>query len=152
MLLCFKHKSCPCAPALTDNRLCERLLREPKLTLEKAIEYGQASQETKCHLSEIQRETNTVDYVHKSSKKAIFPKERNPRDSANMIVNCKICGGQHTRGKCPAYNKRCNNCLKFNHFTKCCTMKKKRKVREINAETSDEDEFFVGSVEVESDD
>ena len=35
---------------LTDNRICERLFREPKVTLEKAIEYGQASQETKRHL------------------------------------------------------------------------------------------------------
>ena len=31
-------------------------------------------------------------------------------------------------------------------------MKKTRKVGEINAEPSDEDEFFVGSVEAESDD
>ena len=69
-----------------------------------------------------------------------------------MIVNCNFCGGQHTRGKCPAYNKRCNNYLKLNHFAKCFNMKKTRKVREINAETSDEDEFFVGSVEAESDD
>ena len=30
-----------------DNRLRERLLREPNLTLEKTIEYGQTSQETK---------------------------------------------------------------------------------------------------------
>ena len=57
---------------LIDNRLRECLLRDPKLILEKAIEYGQASQETKRHLSEMQRETNTGYYVHKSSKNRPF--------------------------------------------------------------------------------
>jgi len=41
---------------LADNRLRERFLKEPNLTLENAIEYGQASQETKHHLSEMQRQ------------------------------------------------------------------------------------------------
>ena len=137
---------------LADNRLRERLLREPNLTLEKAIEYGQASQETKRHLSEMQRETNTVDYVAKTTRKrATSPKRRNSNKSENMIVNCKFCGGQHARGNCPAYNKQCNNCSKLNHFAKCCNKKKTRKVREVNAETSDEDEFFVGAVGAESD-
>ena len=61
---------------LTDNRLRERLLREPKRTLDKVIEYGQASQETKRHLSEMQRETHTVEYVHKSSRKKPFSQRR----------------------------------------------------------------------------
>ena len=137
---------------LADNRLRERLLREPNLPLEKSIEYGQASQETKRHLSEMQRETNTVDYVAKTARKrATSPKRRNSNKSENMIVNCKFCGGQHARGNCPAYNKQCDNCSKLNHFAKCCNKKKTRKVREVSAETSDEDEFFVGAVGAESD-
>ena len=95
----------------------------------------------------MQRETNTVDYVAKTTKKrATSPKRRNSNKSENMIVNCKFCGGQHARGNCPAYNKKCNNCSKLNHFAICCNKKKTRKVREVNAETSDEDEFFVGAI------
>ena len=138
--------------SLADNRLRERLLREPNFTLDKAIEYGQASQETKRHLSEMQRETNTVDYVAKTARKrTTSPRRRNSNKSENMIVNCKFCGGQHASGNCPAYNKQCNNCSKLNHFAKCCNKKKTRKVGEVNAETSDEDEFFVGAVGAESD-
>ena len=38
---------------LADNRLRERLLRDPSLTLEKTIELGQAAEETKRHMKEM---------------------------------------------------------------------------------------------------
>ncbi len=38
---------------------------------------------------------------------------------------CNNCGGEHAieRNKCPAFNKRCNSCNKWNHFAKCCRSK-----------------------------
>ena len=115
-------------------------MREPNLTLEKAIEYGLVSRETKRHLSEMQREANTVDYVAKTRRKnATSPERRNSNMSENMAVSCKSRGGQHARGKCPAYNKKCYNWSKPNHFAQCCNMEKTRKAREVNVEKSDED-------------
>jgi len=100
----------------------------------------------------VQRETNIVAYVAKTTRKrATSSKRRNSNKSVNMIVNCKFFGGQHARGNCPACNKKCNNCSKLNHFAKCCNKKKTRKVREVNSETSDKDEFFVGAIGAESD-
>ena len=47
----------------------------------------------------MQRETNTVDYVAKTTRKrATSPKRRNSNKSENVIANCKFCGGQHARG------------------------------------------------------
>jgi len=36
------------------------------------------------------------------------------------------------------------------HFATCCNEKKTRKATEVNAETSNEDEFFVGAIGAEA--
>ena len=57
---------------INDNRLRERLLREPDLTLQKAIQLGHAAEETKRHVKELQKETdgkNFVDNVSKNTEK-----------------------------------------------------------------------------------
>ena len=60
-------------------------------------------------------------------------------DNDKLIKDCRFCGGTHAIRRCPAYNKRCNNCKQFNHFAKVC--KSKSKVHDIacnEAENSDE--------------
>ena len=42
---------------VSDNRLCERLLREPSLSLDNAIKYDQATEETKHHAEVLQRDS-----------------------------------------------------------------------------------------------
>ena len=118
-------------------------LENPKLLLRKQLNMAKHHKKQsviyeRCKEKHIQLITNIN---HRG--KGHFSKDRNPRDSANLIVNCTFCGGQHTRGKCPAYNKRCNNCLQLNHFAKCCNIKNTRKVREIYAEASDKDELII---------
>ncbi len=41
---------------------------------------------------------------------------------------CSNSGGQHSsdRSSCPAFNKHCNVCGKWNHFSKCCRSSKTR--------------------------
>ena len=51
---------------LADNCLCERLLRDPSLTLEKTIELGQAAEETKRHMKEIHHDSKSVDSLNRS--------------------------------------------------------------------------------------
>ncbi|XP_046845080.1 uncharacterized protein LOC124438929 [Xenia sp. Carnegie-2017] len=37
-------------------------------------------------------------------------------------IKCKFCAREHRPGKtnCPAYGKKCRQCLKWNHFQVCC--------------------------------
>lgn len=37
---------------------------------------------------------------------------------------CSKCGYSHQYGRCPAYNKTCNNCKKLHHFAQVCRGKK----------------------------
>ena len=106
---------------INDNCLCERLLREPELTLQKAVQLGHAAEETKRHVKELQNDT-----VHK--KKFDGNGKKNvPRSSSgcgkSLIKNCKFCSYTHKRGNCSAYGKKCKNCLKPNHFAKFCPNK-----------------------------
>lgn len=45
------------------------------------------------------------------------------RITSSVIKDCKFCGGEHLRQKCPAYGKLCNNCKKKNHFSKVCRLR-----------------------------
>ena len=140
---------------LADNRLRERLLRDPSLTLEKTIEVGQAAEETIRHVKEMHHDSKSVDSLNRSrpskgARKKV-PSNKNKSDrQEEIIAKCKFCPGQHKRGQCPAYNKRCNNCQKLIHFAKCCTRPKLRTIKHVDADSSSEDEseldFFMGSI------
>ena len=144
---------------INDNRLRERLLREPDLTLQKAIQLGHAAEETKRHVKELQKETDGKNFVDNVSKitekrKKKFSKESIGYDKS-YIKNCKFCSYSHKTGNCTAYGKKCRNCSKPNHFAKCCPEKPKF-VRRVECDSSDSDEcyagdntFFVGSIKTD---
>ena len=81
------------------------------------------------HVKELQKEIDyksLVDTVHK--KKFDGNGKKNvPQSSSgygkSLIKNCKFCSYTHKRGNCSAYGKKCKNCLKPNHFAKCCPNK-----------------------------
>ena len=52
---------------VTDDSLRERVLREPNLTLERAIALGKSAEQTKIHAKEVKQEAET--YGIKLSKK-----------------------------------------------------------------------------------
>ena len=108
---------------LLDNKLRERLLREPDLTLENAIKHGQAAEETKQHARELQRqlenEQKSIHALKRNAKPKSTNKLPNPTKS-NFFKNCKFCGGSHNGGSCPAYSRRCRSCNESGHFAKCC--------------------------------
>ena len=49
------------------------------------------------------------------------------------VNNCYFCGRTHYRGKCPAYGKKCNYCMRLNHFESLYQQKLKsdRPIRQI---------------------
>ncbi len=141
---------------ITDNSLCERLLRGADLTLEKAIAAGHAAEETKRHAKELKEHQESAD-VHKINRgrdKLPRSPDKRSKHPDNVINKCKFCSGSHQRGKCPAYGKRCHKCQQRNHFEVCCPEKEVKSVAENNTPTTsssdDEDEFYIDMVTSDS--
>lgn len=83
----------------------DRLLREPKLTLIKAVEQLKILEQTQSQLKLLSPEPIHIDKITKYS---------------DNITNCKYCGSDHKVRECPAYGKFCKKCNKKNHFAKIC--------------------------------
>ena len=82
--------------------------------------------------------------------------EGNPKagSTSKYITNCKFCGFNHYRNKCPAYKKTCMKCSGKGHFAKCCTKKFTREVKHKSSSedtSTSEDEFLVEMIESSSD-
>ena len=105
------------------------MLREPNLTLERAIALGQSTEQTKIHAKELKK-------------------------AAKKIKQCKYCGRTHIRGACPTFHQTCNKCHKKVHFAMVCmsTNKHLNYLDNQNTplttaeETLDEDNFFIGAI------
>ncbi len=84
-------------------------------------------------------------------------------------TRCLNCNGQHSaeKSKCFAYNKRCNNCSKVNHFARCCKStaqptaaksyyqprnQQMGKIHELNAQPDNnlQDTFYCDPVDLSS--
>ena len=51
-----------------------------------------------------------------------YTDKNKPRMPSDRKQNsCRYCGYHHERGRCPAYGKMCNVCMKKNHFSKVCS-------------------------------
>ena len=96
---------------IIDNRLRERLLREPDLSLEKTLQLGHAAEETKRHIKELQKQNETKAFVdgvkkkHSAKSKPKFTSSSSGYDKS-FIKNCKFCASSHKRGNCNAYGKK----------------------------------------------
>jgi hypothetical protein len=65
-----------------------------------------------------------------------------------------FCGRTHGRRNCPAFGKECHVCNKKNHFAKYCMSTRRKKVDALQYDStfddSCDDEFFIGTVSVDS--
>ena len=90
-----------------DKKIQERLLRETDLSIDKAISICHAAEEVKANEMQSNKTdmASKVDLVKQKSKKGLKLVDRKP---AEMIKNCKYCGGSHLQARCPAYGRKCN--------------------------------------------
>lgn len=124
---------------LRDNNLQERLLREPDLSLQKAVEFVRAAEISKQQFQHILEPASTTVDALKQQRKGRFQK----RPTYNNF-QCKRCGTTHQQAECPAYGKTCLKCNKRNHFAALCTSR-----TEINeVELEDSRGLYVDSVSV----
>lgn len=110
----------------TSSQLRRKALREPDLTLDDLLNHGRA-----CELSELQAtgmeadKTAAVNKVqHKTGRDTTARNKWTPSWQPNN--RCGNCGGRypHEQG-CPAKDKICHSCGKYNHFAKQCRSKRK---------------------------
>lgn len=130
----------------------EKLLSDPELDLEKAIQICRASEQATKQLHDIQHAPAQVNAIRKVQQKT------------NSNYQCNRCGEKHDRRDCPAYNKRCKKCNKKGHFSKFCRSRRFKRVNEINDETEtdqssdeinyvrDTDDLFVNQIGTSNDD
>ena len=102
---------------VADRALRERMLRELKIDLKKAIELGQAAEQTKQHAkqltTQVDRSLNKISHSkRKGRKQSIAGAASNETEDqhfkgkqSEMIKHCKFCAGSHARGRCLAYGK-----------------------------------------------
>ena len=120
---------------MSDNRLCEHLLRKPSLSLDSAIKYGQATEETKHHAKVLQHDSASQKSVEQVRHRPKVNKSKTPLPAAQStqysnshstetIQKCKFCGGTHKRGACPACKRKCSNCQCKGHYAKFCCKSK----------------------------
>ncbi len=92
---------------IRDDNVRKRLLRDPNLTLTRAVDICRASA------------------VTEQQAQQLMPNMTSSAASVNAIgqapvYNCNKCGNKHRPRQCPAYGKRCHKCRKLNHYASKC--------------------------------
>ena len=145
---------------IRSDEVRARLLRDPDLTLKKAIDICRAAETSETQLKCLAEE-KPVDFVqkrgnlrprHKTAKHGTTQptqKKQTSKETPSQTYKCKKCGYTHEKMKCPAYGKKCRNCSKLNHFAKMC---KKQQVHALdgnnqNDSDSEYEQYFVESLE-----
>ena len=111
-----------------DHRLQERLLREPDLTLAKALAICRAAESTKEQLRDIAG-TASVHQVKSGRDKPSSSHRHRSRgrgDKPDGQSSCGNCGRSHPPKSCPAYKQICKSCGKEGHFAKVCRSSRRR--------------------------
>ncbi|UYV62275.1 K02A2.6-like [Cordylochernes scorpioides] len=114
---------------IQNKALQERLLREPNLTLLKAIEMCKTDEISKQQIKIMQNNQN-ICQIRKYEKKH-SPKQN---QESEKEFKCQRCGKSHRAKNCPAWGKRCSKCKKMNHFAAFC---KSSAIRSLNDETEE---------------
>ena len=123
--------------SIRDLQVKERLLREEKLTLEKAISMARASEASKGQIkamgpNEQNIENQTVNEIRAGGGRQEKNPPRRPRlGSGSNKGKCTFCGSSHSRGSCPALGKTCDYCQKRDHFAKVC----RKRLRDFGGKT-----------------
>ncbi|KAM7293520.1 uncharacterized protein ISCGN_026650 [Ixodes scapularis] len=141
---------------ITNDDVRERLLSDPTVDLQKAVNLCKASEQASQQLKEIvNKETRTVDAVTKKTKQlprkktVAETKEQAPANSGMARKACSFCGGFHRPKECPAYGKTCNKCQKKGHFAAVCRSSRsmvQHKVHAIDNHEDPEEEMYVSEL------
>ena len=115
-----------------DERLKESMLREPDLSLQRAIKM--------CRLTE-----RAKDHHNKMSKRSFEEIDKITTQKNKNVIKCKFCNKMHERNLklCPARGKACKICSGMNHFASVCKFRKINEVSHEESGESDESEEII---------
>ena len=143
----------------SDSRLKDQLLRKTDLKLADAVKYGKSAEVTRKNLALLKDDSEKrVHQLSKINKKGAKKNDksdsRKNRDEVktDVINNCRFCSYSHKRGRCPAFNRKCNNCGEKGHFGNRCPENDGKDVKHIenhssdSNSSSDEDIFFIKEI------
>ena len=122
---------------IRDAKVRERLLRDNKLTLEKALDIVRAAESTTAQMKEMNLQVGL--HAVRQTQKQDEPNEAVPKSEKGMIKDCNYCGRVHEKRKCPAFGQFCRKCGVKNHFAAKCQAKNKV------AAMQDQDRFYLGT-------
>ena len=91
-----------------DARIQKRLLAEPKLTLDKALELALAQESAEQNAAQLQSPTQTTTQVNKLGG---HPNSKT-NDGKKSTGTCHRCGGKHLQRDCPFKEAECHKCKK----------------------------------------
>lgn len=121
-----------CGLNSSNQHLKERLLREPDLTLKKAVGMCKAAELSSLQVRELEnteiaqvsvknRPKPMSNTTYKQSQQNPTYKSQKPKFK-NFINNCRNCGKNHKVNQCPAFGATCFNCKRKNHFASYCQL------------------------------
>ena len=108
---------------INNTNLTKRMLAKPKLDLATAISMSKARALSECAAKNLNKDENPhVNSIHKRQK---YHKKFHHKKNYDHGSSCNRCGYKHKPKQCPAYQKQCKKCGKYNHFAKVCRSGKK---------------------------
>ena len=136
---------------ITNDQIHGRLLREPELSLQRAVDICRASEVSQTQLKKLHEETEVP--VQKLHKQKTYGKKERPQaqpKTEKTQTDCGRCGYKHEPRKCPAFGQTCNSCHRKNHYAKMCRGRTeiRRKVQGIERDPEGEDDMFIGTIEL----
>lgn len=109
---------------ILEKNTQERLLRESKLTLTRAVEFCRAVEISKNQSKILQSEVQVN--ALKSRKNSFQTNHQDKMGPSSRQSVCKFCGYKHViNGRCPANGKTCAACQGRNHFAAMCPQNRK---------------------------
>ena len=105
-----------------DSRIQKRLLAEPNLTLDKALELALAQKSAEQNAAQLQTPSQTTTQVNKLGGHP-NPKASNGK---RFFETCHRCGGKHMQKDCPFKEAECHKCKKKGHLARVCRSKTKQ--------------------------
>ena len=106
---------------IADERWQKRLLAEPKLSYEAALQLALAMETAERQVKDMHTksaENVAVHRVHQAGRPGFSAPRMSPRD-------CYRCGKPHNVGDCPHLESVCHNCGKKGHLSRVCRSKPK---------------------------
>ena len=144
-----------------SDRTRSRLLKDPTLTLDGAIDICRADEATAVQMKSLATgEKNPGDkdldlkLLNKETKSPRTDDRPSQRTGMRQQQQCGNCGGRHTtQQRCPAIGTECYKCGRRNHFARVCRTKAPRgrpKLRELEYDSSSGEDLIVETIASES--